>query len=165
MSVGPTTEASKARRAAVVVGATALIVSSAGVAYAATGQLATEDPPYPDYLWQPWPPLDEHAVLIGVLSLAVFACAVVGIAWALRQRRVRPTLVAQVAVLAAFAAWLGGGYRIVTDGVTGANIGGGLVLLATPIVAFMAVALVVIIGVAAHSSSNQARDATPAPHC
>lgn len=50
---------------------------------------------------------------------------------------------AQVAVLALFAAWLGASYRVLTAGVIGANIGGGLVMLVTPVVAALTLAVVV----------------------
>jgi len=48
-------------------------------------------------------------------------------------------------VLAVFAGFVGFGYRVVTAGVIGANIGGGLMLLATPVLALFAMIVVLAI--------------------
>lgn len=133
-------------RLPIIVAAAALVVAGAGLAHAATG-LASEDAFDPDYLWEPWPPLEDNAALIGIVSLVVFACAGAVVAVAVRQGRTAPSFLAQVLVMVALGIWLGAGYRIVTDGVSGANIGGGLVLLMTPIVVLAALALVVAIGI------------------
>jgi hypothetical protein len=126
----------------VVASAVALVVSSAGVAYAAIDLVSTEDPPDPDYLWEPWLPLAENTTLVGAISAVVFVGALGVFASAVRSGRAKRPLAAQVAVMSGFAMWLGAGYGIVTDGVTGANIGGGGVLLLTPVVALFTLALV-----------------------
>jgi hypothetical protein len=126
----------------VVASAVALVVSAAGVAYAAIDLVSTEDPSDPDYLWEPWLPLAENATLVGAISAGVFVGALMVFAAAVRSGQAKRPLAAQVAVMCGFAMWLGAGYGIVTDGVTGANIGGGGVLLLTPVVALFTLALV-----------------------
>jgi hypothetical protein len=129
----------------VVASAVALVVSSAGAAYAAIDLVSTEDPPDPpdpDYLWEPWLPLAENTTLVGAISAVVFVGALGVFASAVRSSQAKRPLAAQVAVMSGFAMWLGAGYGIVTDGVAGANIGGGGVLLLTPVVALFTLALV-----------------------
>jgi hypothetical protein len=132
----------------------ALVVSSAGVAYAAIDLVSTEDPSDPDYLWEPWLPLAENATLVGAISAGVFVCALGVFAAAVRSGQAKRSLAAQVAVMSGFALWLGAGYGIVTDGVTGANIGGGGVLLLTPFVALFTLALVGGIGLAGRRAAG-----------
>jgi len=54
-------------------------------------------------------------------------------------------LLAQCVILALFAAWVGFGYRALTAGVIGANIGGGVLLLVTPAIAIAAVASALVL--------------------
>lgn len=63
-------------------------------------------------------------------------------------------------VLAVLASWLGFGYRVMTAGVIGANIGGGVVLLMTPILGLVTVASVAGLGIRA---SRRAKRATQPP--
>jgi uncharacterized membrane protein len=77
----------------------------------------------------------------------VIAAAV--LAAARRSGSVRPPFLTQVVILVLFAAWLGAGYRVATAGVIGANIGGGLFLLVTPVVAVVAFVSVAALAVRA----------------
>jgi hypothetical protein len=127
------------------------IVSATGVVFFWVGDLSESiEPRYADYLWRPSPFLTEHGTVVGIVSVTVFLAAGAGLIAARRAGRVPPPRLAQVVVLTAFAAWLGLGYRVVTAGVVGANIGGGGVLLLTPVLALISVVLVV--GLAMHAS-------------
>lgn len=68
-------------------------------------------------------------------------------------------LLAQVVVSAAFAAWLGVGYRVLAAGVIGANIGGGGVWLLSPPLAVLTLALVA--GPSIRSSRRSKRAGVP----
>jgi hypothetical protein len=117
---------------------------------------AGDDPFDPDHLWEPWPPLDENAALIGAFSVVVLVGAGALLARSVRSGRTGRSCAAQVLILVALGIWLGAGYAIVTNGVTGANIGGGLVLLITPVVVVGAVGLVVAIGITSQSTPSDA---------
>ena len=86
-----------------------------------------------DHLWEP-PQLSAGAErTIGVVSTLVVLAGVALLVVGRRRGRVAPRLLAMVGLLAAYGAALGAGYRVLTAGVIGANIGGGLVLLALPL--------------------------------
>lgn len=120
------------------------VLSVAGLAFSVVGRAYGPEPADPDHLWQPWPPLADHQSAVGVVSLVAFVVASAGLLAASRAGRLRTLVAARVLVLAALAAWLGMGYRVLTAGVTGANIGGGGVLLLTPLV----IVLVAVVEVA-----------------
>ena len=128
-----------------VVGLAALfIASAAGVTFFWVGDLSESvEPKYADYLWRPWPFLTEHETAIGVVSVIVFVVAGATLALAHRARRMAAPLLAQIGALTLFSAWLGVGYRVLTAGVVGANIGGGGVWLLTPVFA-LATGMVVV---------------------
>jgi len=86
----------------------------------------------------------ESIVLIAAtLALAV---GVVVLVAAQAKGATRPPILALTAVAAAYTGAVGLGYRIVTAGVIGANIGGGLVLMAAlPTTAVAALAVVLIL--------------------
>ncbi|MCU1358426.1 MAG: hypothetical protein JWM89_3844 [Acidimicrobiales bacterium] len=107
------------------------------------------EPRYADYLWRPWPFLDGHQTLIGVVSVVGLVVAGSALGAARRAGRMRAPLLAQVVVLALFAAWLGLGYRVMTAGVIGANIGGGGVWLLTPVFALATFGVVVTLAIRA----------------
>lgn len=119
------------------------LVAVSGTAYWMVGLLRWGDSYGADYLWRGWVLLDEHAQSIGVASMVVFVVAGSALLVAVRAGRLRAPLPAQSIVLTLLAAWLGFGYRVVTAPVTGANIGGGMVLLATPVFVLVAAALVI----------------------
>lgn len=119
------------------------IGATTGVTFFWVGGLSEPiEPRYADYLWRPWRFLNEHETAIGVVSTVV--CVVTGVALVAARRagRMPPPLLAQVIILAVVASWLGLGYRVMTSGVSGANIGGGGVWLMTPVFAVVAVAWV-----------------------
>ena len=84
------------------------LVCTAGVTYFWVGDLSEAvEPRYADYLWRPWPFLDGHQTLIGVVSVVGLVVAGSALATARRAGRMRAPLLAQVVVLTLFAAWLG----------------------------------------------------------
>lgn len=151
MSDSSTTDVSKARIGPGILGLAALFISSgAGVTFFWVGDLSEAiEPRYADYLWRPWAFLSEHETVVGVVSVVVFLVAGAALVAARRAGRMPAPLLAQVIVLTLFAAWLGLGYRVLTAGVTGANIGGGGVLLLTPVFALLSVVLVVVLAIRA----------------
>lgn len=76
-----------------------------------------------DYAVQPLPVGDATLAAAGVFGVVVLLAAVAVVV--LRAGRAWPVL----ACLAAAGVLIGGGYRVLTAGVVGANIGAGLVLL------------------------------------
>jgi len=86
----------------------------------------------PDYLWQP-PALSAHAELgIGLVSLGVAATALSALLWAVRTGRLHPEVLRVLAPIAAISAYAGALYSVATAPVIGANIGGGMMLIAGP---------------------------------
>lgn len=108
-----------------------------------------------DYMWRRWTVLDDHQAAVGVVAVIGMAVASTILSRARTDGRLLAPALAQVVVLSLFAAWLGAGYHVVTDGVTGANIGGGLVLLITPV--FAVSTLAVVAGLSLRSRLRQAR--------
>lgn len=119
------------------------VVASAGAAFFVVGALQEPEPVDPDYLLHPWGFLDQHEATLGLVSLFVFVVTGAVLVWARRTGCLAKPLPAQVIAMSLFAAWLGFGYRIMTTGVTGANIGGGGVILVTPVLALVTVGFVV----------------------
>jgi hypothetical protein len=144
-----------------VLGLAALFVASAaGVTFLWVGDLSEPiEPKYADYLWRPWPFLVRYGTAVGVVSVIVFVVAGVALAFARRAGRMPAPLLAQVVVLTVFSAWLGLGYRALTAGVVGANIGGGGVWLLTPV--FALVTLVVVVGLAVRAARRAKRIRDP----
>ncbi|MEO7745842.1 MAG: hypothetical protein ABIV05_06390 [Actinomycetota bacterium] len=90
----------------------------------------------PDYALRPLPvnPTTERAVGIASLALAVGAVAV--LTWATRRRALDRRWVKVLVLLVAAGGVVGLGWRILTAGVIGANIGAGLfVFVGGPLVA------------------------------
>jgi hypothetical protein len=142
-SDAPTSNAPTSNVRPGVLGLAALfILATAGVTFFLIGRLTRPEPFDPDYLWRPWPLLNDNEALIGVVSTIVFVVTGAALVASRRNGRVPLFLLAQVVVLSAFAAWLGLAYRAATAGVTGANIGGGMALLLTPVLALVSAALV-----------------------
>ncbi len=90
----------------------------------------------PDYAFRPMTlsPMTERAVGIASLALAVGAVAV--LAWATRRRALDRRWWTVLGLLAAAGCIVGLGWRVLTAGVIGANIGAGLfILVGGPVVA------------------------------
>ena len=125
---------------------TLFIVSLGGIAFFLIGDQSTNlDPTDADYLWRSNQVLIDNEAAIGRASLAVGLLSAFTLALLYSRDRIKGHTLAQVGVLSAFALWLGALYRVVTAGVIGANIGGGMMLLGTPVVAIATIALVFII--------------------
>lgn len=108
-----------------------------------------------DYLWNPpaATPSQEAAILLAATAITAAALAVLFVGRAMTL--LRPPLLAGCAVATAFGLLLGAGYRVVTAGVIGANIGGGGVLLAAIPVTLLAVAAFVVVTVAPSSRTRR----------
>lgn len=125
---------------------TLFIVSLGDIAFFLIGDQSTNlDPTDADYLWRSNQVLIDNEAAIGRASLAVGLLSAFTLALLYSRDRIKGHTLAQVGVLSAFAVWLGALYRVVTAGVIGANIGGGMMLLGTPVVAIATIALVFII--------------------
>lgn len=96
----------------------------------------------PDHLWRPVPMLDEHRTAIGVVSVVSFVAAEMALARARLNGDLPAPRLGQLTVLTFFGAWIGFAYGVATAPVVGANIGGGMALLVTPVFAALALALV-----------------------
>lgn len=131
------------------------ISATVGLTFFLVGDLTETDPVGADYLWRPWTFVNEHETVIGVVSMVVWIVSGVALVLARRAGRVPAPLLAVVMVMALFASWLGLGYRVMTAGVIGANIGGGGVMLLTPVFAVVAIALV--LGMALRASNRAKR--------
>jgi hypothetical protein len=82
-----------------------------------------------DFVMTPpdWP--DEAVKAAGAVALSIVLGAVLLLGWAARQRRIDPRWITVVGLLITVGAIVAGGYRTVTAGVIGANIGAGFVFL------------------------------------
>ena len=113
-----------------------------------------------DYIRHP-PTLSttQEWVLFVASTLAVILGVVV-LVKARAKGATRPPILAVTAIVASYAGAVGFGYRIVTAGVIGANIGGGLLLLAAPPVT-IATALALVWILVAHRRRIRARPSPP----
>lgn len=160
MSGSSTPDAAAFPRRPRVLGWVALFVGATPwITYFLVRLVDAPESPDPDYLWRPWWFLDEHGTAIALISSVVFLVAGAALARARREGRLPDLAPAQVAALTLFAVWLGIGYRGVTRGVNGANIGGGGAVLVTPVLAVMTLAFVLAKSIQA--SRHARRDAQP----
>jgi hypothetical protein len=82
-----------------------------------------------DYLVRPVE-LDPAALrLVGIGSVLTFTGAALLLVWASRRRRFDPRWWSAIVPMVVAGAVVGAGWRVMTAGVVGANIGAGLVLL------------------------------------
>lgn len=100
----------------------------------------------PDYLWEP-PDWSAGAVrAVGAVAASVVLTSFLGLVHLHRRARLPPAVLPVTGLLGLAGASVAVGYRVVTAGVGGANIGGGLVLLFGPP---FVLGLVVVAGVIA----------------
>lgn len=94
--------------------------------------LPTEVSPgyYADYMWKPMVLADRTRHAIGIGAIVTVLVVTVALARAIRSMRLRSEWLGVLLPVAALFAYAGGAYSIVTAPVTGANIGGGLAVLA-----------------------------------
>ena len=162
MSGSSTPDAAAFRSRPRVLGWVALFVGATPwITYFLVRLVDAPESPDPDYLWRPWWFLDEHGTAIALIASVVFLVAGAALARACREGRLPDPAPAQVAALTVFAVWLGIGYRGATFGVNGANIGGGMAILVTPVLAIMTIAFVLAKSIQA---SRHARRADQTDH-
>lgn len=132
------------RRIVRVLAITAGIVAGGPAIWAVVSLLPSEvDPATADYMVDPLDLTPATRAVIGAVAAVVVAAAVVVVARAVRRHALDRSWLPVVGLLAGVAAYLGLTYAAVTAPTIGANIGGGLVL--------MAGGLLVPLGVAAAS--------------
>jgi hypothetical protein len=110
-----------------------LVLATPAVTWWVLGDLS-EDVPDPDYMYRPPRLTDGQELAIGIAGTAVALASLVVVIGALRRRVVTPGEVMSAVPLVLAAAFCGFAWRVVTAGVIGANIGGGMVLLVGPFV-------------------------------
>ena len=88
----------------------------------------------PDYLVAPLSLTASAETMIGLMSIIAVAVGAAVLMRAVRLGSLGRQWVAAVAPFAALAAFAGGVYAIATAPTIGANIGGGLVIMASPVV-------------------------------
>jgi hypothetical protein len=121
--------------------ATVLLSVAAGAIAWSIGVALANDISEPDYLVEPIDAL-EHARWL-ILSLAMVLGGVCAVALVRMSRRGVTVKAAVVAPVVGIGVAVGGGYSVLTAPVIGANIGGGMVMMALPIaVVFLTVAAV-----------------------
>jgi len=116
-----------------------------------------------DYLWHP-PVLSstqESIVLVAATSAVILGLVVLVAARA--KGATRPPLLVLTAIAAAYASAVGLGYRIMTAGVIGANIGGGLVLFAAVPTTAVAVLAIVLIVASSRRAARETVTRLPGP--
>lgn len=134
--------------------AAASLPATAAFVWAVVGDLSEmRHPDRADYLWHPVAPLVDNAVVIGAVSAAVLLASATTLVRARHAEATTPVLVA-AGVVAVYGAWLGFGYRVMTAGVMGANIGGGMFMLATPVIGLV---VATIVGACWWTSRNQTK--------
>ena len=121
------------RRARFLVALALLVVLVPVVAWWTVGDVS-EDLRHPDHLFQPLSlsPAAETVIGVAASALALVAGILAGIG--ARSGEVRPRELLGAVPLVAAGAFLGLSHRVLTAGVGGANIGGGMVLLFGPVV-------------------------------
>jgi hypothetical protein len=121
------------RRGPVAVAVGLLVLATPAVTWWILGDLS-EDVPDPDYMYRPPRLSDGQEMAIGIAATAVALVSIGVVIAALRRRAVTSGEVLSAAPLLLAAAFCGFAWRVMTAGVIGANIGGGMVLLFGPFV-------------------------------
>ncbi len=110
--------------------ALALVLAVPVAAWWLVGDLSTVPASMsPDYAFRPWPISPAAARAAGIGSLAVAGMAAAALGWAALRRRLDARWWAVLVPLLAAGFIAGTGWRVMTAGVIGANIGAGLVVL------------------------------------
>ena len=131
------------------------VVATAVSSWWLIGDLTETDPVDADYLLRPPAFLTAHERTIGVFGLImlVIAMIVVVLGWRRARPRVEWGILLTMWLIAAVAA--GYAERVITAGVIGANIGGGLLIFASP------VAAILLIGISIWLLGQVRRDESP----
>lgn len=121
------------RRAHGLAALAAIILLSPIVTWWLVGDLS-EAVADPDYSFRPLPLTSRQELAIGATATALVAAALVVVAIAVRRRLVTGGEARALAPLVLAGVFLGNAWRVMTAGVTGANIGAGITLLCGPFV-------------------------------
>ncbi len=105
------------------------VPAAAGTAWFLIGDLTTTDPAGADYIYRQPAWLSDHESVIGVVSIALLAIALLVLVLRWHQRKTRTEWRTLTVLWVAAGIGTGLTERTVTMGVIGANIGGGALLL------------------------------------
>ncbi len=118
-------------RIGVVLAAAAGVLACTPATWAVASLLPTTvEPATADYMLDPPDLSAATRAMIGVVAAAAVAAAIAVVARAVRSRALERSWLPVVGLLAGLAAYLGLTYATVTAPTVGANIGGGLLLMA-----------------------------------
>lgn len=133
------------------------ILATAILAWWAIGDLTDTDPSTADYLFRP-PSIPSNTQQL-IVAAAALALLLAMIALVFAWRALHPALewIIVIGLWLAAASALGGLERVVTVGVIGANIGGGLALMATPIAAIGLLGATMFVAIAIRRRSREQR--------
>ncbi len=120
----------------------------------------------PDYLVQPLDMSEGTELLIGLSAMVLASAGGFLIAWSIRSHRWSIRWAGVLGPVFAAFGYAGATYRVITAPVTGANIGGGILILAAGPVALVLLGLLIVfarhpraVSSSAHPGLGDARDA------
>ena len=116
-----------------VIAATLVVTACPFATWFLIGDL-TENVADPDYMFHPSALTGTQSVAIGVTAIALATIGIAVVLSAARRGVVDVTDLAAAGPLLATGAFVGASERAMTAGVIGANIGGGLLILGSPVV-------------------------------
>ncbi len=117
-----------AERRLVAVAVVAIVLATPLAVWWVVGDVSEVTGPYADYLFEP-PSISTAAeTSLGVAAVLAVAASAATLMWAHRRQNFSRRRVLSVGCLLLVGVIAGYGYRVLTAGVSGANIGGGLVL-------------------------------------
>lgn len=118
-----------------------IVISTAVSSWWLIGDLTETDPVSADYIVRPPGFLTAHERRIGVVGLITLLIAIgmVILVWRRTRPRVEWGILLTIWLIAAMAA--GYAERVITVGVVGANIGGGMLILASPVAAILLIGI------------------------
>jgi hypothetical protein len=117
----------------------------------------TVEPANADYMLDPPDLPAATRALIGAVAAAAVAAAIAVVARAIRRRALERAWLPAVGLLAGLAAYLGLTYAAVTAPTVGANIGGGILLMASGLVVPVGAVAVAILALRAVRRHRQGR--------
>ena len=136
-----------AERRLVALTVVAVVLATPLAVWWIVGDISEVTGPYADYLFEP--PSISRAIetSLGVGAVLAVAASAATLMWAHRRQGFSRRRVLSVVCLLLVGVIAGYGYRVLTAGVSGANIGGGLVLLFGPVMIIGLVIAAIALGV------------------
>jgi hypothetical protein len=110
-------------------------IAAAGLAFFLVGDISESfERDTPDSMVRPWRALTENDSAVGLVAGLILLGVAVGVILTFRAHRLTAGQLVWLGAGALLGAWAGLAYRVMTAEVVGANIGGGMVLIATPVI-------------------------------